>query len=132
MVYLRPPAFQRRVFNILAMKFGIGGAQTLVVTGRKSGTRQTIPVIPIQHGGGRYVVSTRGEAEWVRNLRAANGACELRKGGSSEKLRAAEVPVEERAPIIDEYRSKLGRQVKGYFEKLPDGADHPVFRLDSA
>ena len=132
MAYLRPPAFQRRIFNNVSMKFGFGGAQTLVVTGRKSGDPKPIPVIPVEHGGQRYVISTRGEAEWVRNLRAAGGACELRKGGAIQKLRAVELPVEERAAILDVYRVKAGRAVKGYFEKLPDAADHPVFRLEPA
>ncbi len=132
MAYLRPPVFQRRIFNNLAMKFGIGGAQTFVVTGRKSREPKTVPVIPVEVGGQRYVVSTRGEAEWVRNLRAAGGYCELRKGKTIEKLRAVEVPTEERAPILADYRSKVGREVKGYFEKLPDARDHPVFRLESS
>lgn len=129
MAYLRPPAFQRRIFNSIALKFGIGGSQTFTVTGRKSGVPKTVPVIPIEFEGQRYVISTRGESEWVRNLRAAGGACELRKGGAIEKLRAVELPVSERAPILADYQAKVGREVKGYFKKLPDAADHPVFRL---
>lgn len=131
MAYLRPPAFQRRVFNSIAMKFGIGGSQTFVVTGRKSGAPRTVPVIPIEFEGQRYVISTRGESEWVRNLRAASGACELRKSGAIEQLRAVELPVAERAPILAHYQTKVGREVKGYFEKLPDAVDHPVFRLEA-
>ena len=131
MTYLRPNAFERRIFSNIAMKFGIGGAETFVVTGRKSGDPKPVPVIPLEHAGQRYVISTRGEAEWVRNLRAAGGACELRKGKKAEKLRALEVPLGERPPILDAYRLKAGRSVKGYFEKLPEATDHPVFRLEA-
>jgi len=28
-------------------------------------------------GGSRYIVSARGETQWVKNLRAAGGAAEL-------------------------------------------------------
>lgn len=47
-------------------------------------------------------------------------------------------------PIIDEpcirpglvmthlvNRERLGRSVKGYFERIPDPADHPVFRIET-
>ena len=37
--------------------------------------------------------------------------------------------MEQRAPILAAYRIKAGKQVDGYFAKLPDPADHPVFRL---
>jgi len=29
------------------------------------------------------------------------------------------------------YRERLGRAVKGYFERIPDPADHPVFRIET-
>jgi hypothetical protein len=77
MAYVRPPFFVRRVFNPLAMRFGIGGATTLVVPRRGSQKPQRIPVIPVEHDGARYLVSTRGESEWVRNLyRKAAGRVE--------------------------------------------------------
>jgi deazaflavin-dependent oxidoreductase (nitroreductase family) len=130
MAYLRPPLFQRRFFNPLAMRAGIGGATTLAVAGRRSGQVRTIPVIPIEHDGARYLVSTRGEAEWVRNLRAA-GKGELRRRGRSEPFSAEEVPVAERPPVLAAYRVVAGRVVKSYFAALPEPADHPVFRITS-
>jgi deazaflavin-dependent oxidoreductase (nitroreductase family) len=129
MAYLKPNAIVRRIFNPLAMRFGLSGSATLVIRRRKSGQAQNVPVIPIEHEGARYVVSTRGESDWVRNLRAAGGG-KLRRKGQTEEFRAAEVPVEERPPIIEAYRAKVGREVEGYFKKLPDPADHPVFRLE--
>jgi deazaflavin-dependent oxidoreductase (nitroreductase family) len=129
MAYLRPPLFVRRVFNPLAMKFGISGTVTLAVAGRKTGKTLRIPLIPVEHEGTRYLVSARGETDWVRNLRAA-GAAELLRAGSTERFEASEVPVSERQPIIDAYRKKAGRAVDGLFRRLPEPADHPVFKVE--
>ena len=38
----------------------------------------------------------------------------------------------ERAPVIAAYREKAGKQVRGYWAKLPEDADHPVFALTTA
>ena len=129
MAYLRPPLFTRAVFNRVAMRTGLGGSETLVVRGRSTGELQRIPVIPVTLQGERYVVSTRGESEWVRNLRAAGGA-ELHGKRGSTAFRASEVPVAERPPILTAYRKKAGRTAEAYFAKLPDPQDHPVFRIE--
>lgn len=129
MAYLKPPAFVKHVFNPIAKRFEIGGANELLVRRRRTGEQQSIPVIPVEHEGSRYVVSTRGESEWVRNMRAA-GACELRGKSGSERFSASEVPVAERGPIIAAYRDVAGNTAKAYWKKLPDDADHPVFRLE--
>ncbi len=131
MAYLRPPAFQRLVFNKLAMRFGIGGATTLTVAGRKTGQPVSLPVVLAEHGGARYLVSARGETQWVRNLRAAGGKCELKSKGKTELLQATEIPVAERGPIMVAYKAAAGRAVAGYFKKLPDDADHPTFRIEA-
>jgi hypothetical protein len=130
MAYLKPGVFMRRVFNPLAMRFGIGGAVTLMVPDRSSGELQQLPIVPVEHDGGRYLVSVRGESEWVHNVRAAGGG-ELRTNGGSKPFRATEIPVEERPPVIAAYREST-TNVDSYFEKLPDPADHPVFRIDEA
>lgn len=129
MAYLKPPLFVRRVFNPLAMRFGIGGAVTLCVQRRQTGQPQLLPVIPVEHDGGRYLVSTRGESDWVHNLRAAGGRGELRARGRTEQFRAVEVPVKQRALILAAYRGVAGKTVDSYFAKLPDAADHPVFQI---
>lgn len=128
MAYLKPSAFVSKVFNRLAMRFGMMGSQTLTVTGRTSGTPQSVPVIPVAVDGEIYLVSTRGESEWVRNVRATPTVTVTSKGGP-RSYAAAEVPVDRRAPVIAAYRAKAGREVNQYWKKLPDPADHPVFRL---
>ena len=129
MAYLKPPAVTRKLFNPLAMRFGLSGSATLAVPGRASGVMRQVPVIPVEHDGARYIVSTRGEADWVRNARSA-GSIELRHGGRGEVFAAVEVPASERSPIIDAYRAKAGRMVDTYWKRLPDPADHPTFRLE--
>src|SRR5665647_325930 len=40
-----------------------------------------------------------------------------------------EVPAHERSDIITAYRKKAGREVNGYWKKLPEDTDHPTFML---
>lgn len=122
MAYLKPPWFTRAVFNKIAMATGMSNTETLTVTRRRSKQRQEIPVIPVDVGGTKYVVSTRGESEWVKNLRAdANATI-----GSTNYV-AREIPEQDRQPILAAYREKAGRAVADYFRQLPREADHPVF-----
>lgn len=130
MAYLAPPWFTRKVFNPLAMRFGMMGSETVTVPGRRSGRPLRVPVIPVEHGGARYLVSTRGESDWVKNLRAARGG-ELTRRGHTHRFAADEIPVADRPPVIAAYREKAGREVNRYFDRLPDPADHPVFLIDA-
>jgi hypothetical protein len=132
MAYLKPSPFVRRVFNPLATRFGIGGARPLVVHRRRGGEPQSIPVLPVEHDGARYLVSVRGESDWVHNLRAAGGKAELGRGAEAEAIQVTEIPVEERGPVPDVYRRAAGRGVDRYFKKLPEPADHPTFRIEAA
>ncbi len=130
MPYMRPPLFVRRVFNPLAMRFRIGGSQALSVTRRRTHGLQRVPVIPVDVDGQRYLVSPRGETDWVRNLRATPH-CTLGPHGHEVPYRASEVAVGERPPVLTAYRAVAGRAVKPFFEALPDAKDHPVFRVDA-
>ena len=85
---------------------------------------QHIPVVVPEVGGVKYLVSTRGEAEWVRNVRADPNV----KLGDTKYV-ATEVPVADRAPIIAAYRPLAGKVVEGYWKELPSDADHPTFAL---
>jgi deazaflavin-dependent oxidoreductase (nitroreductase family) len=128
MAYLKPPWFTARVFNKIAMATGISGSERLTLTARSSGRPQEIPVITVDVDGIRYLVSTRGESEWVRNVRA-NPTVTLATKVGTARFTATEVPVPQRDPVLTAYRAKAGKTVDGYFAKLPDPADHPVFSL---
>jgi hypothetical protein len=127
MAYLKPPWFTRTIFNKVAMAFGIGGSETLTVTARSSKQPQQIPVVVPEVDGVKYLVSTRGETQWVRNVRANP---KVRLGKVS--YLATEVPVERRAPVIAVYRPLAGKVVEGYWRELPEDSDHPVFALTPA
>jgi deazaflavin-dependent oxidoreductase (nitroreductase family) len=122
MAYLKPPWFTRTVFNRIAMATGISDTETLTVTRRKTRQPQRVPVIPIDVGGTRYVVSTRGESDWVKNLRADPNATI-----GAKRYVAHEIPEQDRQAILTAYRGKAGRAVEGYFRDLPREADHPIF-----
>jgi len=129
MAYLKPPLLVRRMFNPLAARFGLVGVETVVVPGRRSGQPRKVPVRPLSYGGARYLVSTYGEAYWVRNIRASGGKGELRRGPTRTPFSAIEVPVSERQPLIAAYCETSNGFVESYFERLPDPADHPIFRI---
>ena len=130
MAYLKPPWFTVRVFNRIAMATGVSNSETLTVTKRGSGESQHIPVVTVEVGGTRYLVSTRGESQWVKNVRANPTVPLTSKSGAATYV-ARETPASERQPVLTAYQQKAGRAVDGYFRKLPDPADHPVFALSA-
>jgi deazaflavin-dependent oxidoreductase (nitroreductase family) len=126
MAYLKPTWFEKKFSSIMA---GANIAERLTVTGRVSGNPQQVAVTNVDVNGVKYLVSTRGESQWVRNIRA-NPNVTLTVKGQSTAYVAAEVPVQERAPIIAAFRPILGKVLVGrYFAKLPADADHPTFVL---
>lgn len=125
--YLKPGFFVAGMLNPLLMKLGL--VPTLAVRGRKTGEWRTVPVNVLELNGTRYLVAPRGDTQWARNLRV-NPRGELRTRRGAEPFAAVELPDAERPPIIDAYLERWGSQVKSQFRKLPDPADHPVFRLE--
>ena len=89
--------------NPLVSRLQTGGVATLTVPGRRTGRARMVPVIPVEVGGIRYLVSPYGESVWVRNLRAAGKATLARKG-KVETFQASEIAVPGRAAIIAAYR----------------------------
>jgi deazaflavin-dependent oxidoreductase (nitroreductase family) len=128
MAYLKPAWFTSKIFNPVAMVTGISKTETLTVIKRSTGQPQRIPVVTVEVGAIRYLVSTRGESQWVRNVRADLNVTVTSSSGAIHYT-AREIPALERQPILTAYRKKAGKAVEGYFRKLPDPADHPVFAL---
>ncbi|MEU2336884.1 nitroreductase/quinone reductase family protein [Streptomyces sp. NPDC006654] len=114
------------------------GSAELSVRGRKSGRMQRVPVNPHTYDGTQYLVSARGNSQWVRNMRVAGGG-ELRVGRKVREFTVAELPDAEKLPVLRTYLERWGWEVKQYFpgvtagssdaELLAAGADHPVFRI---
>jgi len=128
MVYLKPPARITKIFNKLARYSTLWDVHTLEVTRRNAVDPQRVPVIPLEHDGSLFVVSTRGESEWVKNVRVA-GKVRLGQKGQFETYATTEVPADGRADILAAYRKKAGRELTGYWKKVPGAADQPTFKL---
>ena len=115
------------------------GSRVLAVRGRRSGEWRTVPVNLLTHDGARYLVAPRGHTQWVRNLRAAGGAGELRLGRRTEAFVADELADADKPEILRAYLRRWKFEVGVFF----DGVDHtasdetllaiapgyPVFRL---
>ena len=143
--YRAPGWFTRNVANrtvAFLTRHGVSllGSRVLAVKGRTSGEWRTTPVNLLDHDGRRYLVSARGEGQWVRNLRAA-GTGELRVGRRAEGFRGRELPDEEKVPVLRAYLKRWKFEVGAFFDGVgPDSTDaqllavapeHPVFKIDS-
>ena len=128
MAYLKPAAFETKIFNRLAMMSTLWDVHTLEVARRDANCPQRVPVIPVEHDGSLFVVSARGEADWVKNVRAA-GIVRVGQKGNFMTYAAAEIAEDERTDIVKAYRNKAGREVNHYWKKLPHDSQHPTFRL---
>lgn len=126
---IRPGWVIRKISNPIVRRLGL--ASTLVVRGRRSGREYSIPVNVLTHEGKRYLMSPRGETDWVLNLRAS-GTGELRTRKRRERFTAVEVTGDERAAAVAAYLAKWGRTVKAFFAELPDPEDHPTFVITSS
>ncbi len=144
----RPPgkltwAVNRLVAWLATNGFTPPDTVTLEVQGRRSGIRRPVVLTWTEYGGDRYFVSLRGEAEWVRNLRAAHGKAVIRHGGTRPVL-LEEMPIEQRAPVLKAYVSKRAltkspaQSARQYFGMAADpplealaavAAQYPVFRI---
>lgn len=122
----RGVALIRRIARPVWLLVGI--AATLEVPGRRTGSPLRVSVIPVDMDGKSYLVSFGGVTDWARNLRAA-GRGQLRRRGRTQPFTAIEVDADERDRAISAYLAKSG-PIKRDFDRRPDRADHPVFRLD--
>ena len=125
--YHRPGWLTRKIANPIVARLGL--ATTLAVRGRTSGQWRRVPVNVLELDGSRYLVAPRGNAEWVRNLRAA-GEGHIERRGKTESFRAIEIPDEAKPPVLDAYLAHWHSQAAALFAALPDAADHPVFRIE--
>jgi hypothetical protein len=128
--YLKPRWMQRHVGNRLAPLFRPSLVSKLSVPGRRSGRWHTLPIAVLDHEGERYLVSVRGASDWALDLRASTKG-RLATRGQVEEVSVVEVPVTDRAHILDAYQARYGKlpTVAALFRALPDPADHPTFRI---
>ena len=122
--YVRPSARMDRWFQVVVRWFtqrgvSLMGSRVLTVRGRRSGQPRQVVVNLLSLDGQRYLVSPRGNTEWVRNVRAA-GTAELTLGHRTEHVALTELPVEERAPVLRVYLDRWGWEVGRFVEGLTE------------
>jgi deazaflavin-dependent oxidoreductase (nitroreductase family) len=152
-IYRRPTWIRVRLVNplvrVLVRRARLGRRddhnlmRLLRVSGRRSGRTYDVPVRIAVWDGGRYVVSLLGEAQWVRNLRAA-GVARLLVGAQAEPVVAHEIRAEEKVDFLYWYCRQPAHRLSVRAGLKADPANltsaeidrlvrqHPVFRLDPA
>lgn len=138
----RPTLLGRALTGALAWLSakGLGpkGLVTLKVKGRKSGRLRRSVLVATTHEGRLYLVSMLGDrSEWVQNARAARGEAWL-EHGATEPVRLTELPVAERAPILQTY-CQVATSGRTHFPVAKDepiaafhaiAGDFPVFLVE--
>jgi hypothetical protein len=139
--YLKPGAVERIFGRLLTffVRIGVirGHFYVLEVRGRKSGRTLTLPVDPIEFEGRRYLVSPRGNSNWVRNARTA-GQVVLVRAMRRRRYAVRELPPGMRSPILKAYLDRFAGEVQRFFP-VPKGSPvesfndlaprYPVFEL---
>ncbi len=139
----RPNAAAKEVHRSFAAGFQprlVPFAAVLRVRGRHSGRPIDVPLVTVRHRGHWYVVSMLGDqANWVRNIRACDGAAILTHG-RRRPVRLVEISSTDRAPIIKRYLLiAIGARPHvdlawnapiGEFER--EAHRYPVFRITTA
>jgi hypothetical protein len=100
---------------------------TLEVIGRQSEKMIRFPLVLTVMNGERYLVSMLGEsANWVRNVRAAEGKARLRRG-RCEQVLLEEVDLNLRAPILKAFLA----HAPGARPHIPVNKDAPVSEFET-
>ncbi len=102
----------------------------LEVQGRKSGRIYSTPVDLLHLDGKSYLVSPRGQTQWVRNARAG-GVVTLRRGRRAVRYTVREVGDEGKATILKAYLDAFRRQVQRFFP-VPAGSPVEAFAVLTA
>jgi hypothetical protein len=142
--YKRPDWFTRNVMNKLMsgltrLGVSVRGSRVLEHRGRASGKLHHTPVNLLTINGTQYLVAPRGETQWVRNVRNADGHLVLILGRRRQISTATEVPPSEAIPVLRAYLRKWKFETGMFFDGVtPDSTDaewaeaaprHPVFAI---
>jgi deazaflavin-dependent oxidoreductase (nitroreductase family) len=145
--YQEPGRLTRSIMNPTVKLFtrlgiSVWGSRILEVRGRKSGEPRRTPVNLLVIDGCSYLVSPRGEGQWVRNVRADGGRLALLLGRHRDDRVARELPDSEKSPILRAYLRRWKMEVGVFFDGvtaesdeadiLRIAPDHPVFALSEA
>ena len=131
--------FNTMVAALTRAGISVWGSRVLAVRGRTSGEWRTTPVNLLSFEGERYLVAPRGQTQWVRNLRVADGG-ELRVGRRAEPFTATELADADKPAVLRAYLKRWKFEIGMFFGGVgPDAPDatlleiapgYPVFRLN--
>jgi deazaflavin-dependent oxidoreductase (nitroreductase family) len=128
-----------RMGNAIVSAFaraGIGPMYLLTTQGRTSGRPHTIPVVPVNQDGKRWLVAPYGPVSWVHNARAA-GRVSLRHGRHTADYAVREATPDEAGPVLRRYAAVASR-TRAQFRATTDSPvedfvaeahRHPVFEV---
>ena len=142
--YKEPGWFTRNVFNravagLTRMGVSVWGSRVLEVPGRKTGEPRRTPVNLLTYEGEHYLVSPRGNGQWVRNLRANDGKLDLLLGRKRTHHVATELTDSDKVEVLRAYLKRWKMEVGVFFDGVgPDSTDeqlaaiaprHPAFEV---
>ena len=115
------------VFRWLAEAgISIAGTRALRVRGRKTGQLRGVVVNLMTVDGRDYVVSPRGNTQWVRNARAA-GEVEMGPRWRGRTVRISEVADDAKLDLLKRYVDRWYWEVKGHVGGLtPQSTDEQI------
>jgi F420H(2)-dependent quinone reductase len=143
--YRQPGWFTRNVFNravafLTRRGVSVWGSRVLEVRGRTTGEPGRTPVNLLTLDGRQYLVSPRGEGQWVRNARAAGGRVATLLGDRREEWVAHELAGDDKVRVLRAYLRRWKAEVGVFFEGVSaDSSDeelaavadrHPAFALE--
>ena len=142
--YRKPGFFTQKVFNpfvafLTRRGISVLGSRVLEVRGRTSGEPRRNPVNLLTLDGQNYLVSPRGEGQWVRNVRAADGRLATLVGKRRDEWVAQELEGAEKIPVLRAYLKRWKAEVGVFFDGVDaDSSEdelrriapkHPVFAI---
>jgi deazaflavin-dependent oxidoreductase (nitroreductase family) len=123
-------------FVSLLARAGVGPIHLLTTRGRRTVGAHTVPVVPVEHDGRRWLVAPYGTVGWVRNARQ-EGRVRVRYGRSTHDYTIREAGADEAGPVLKRYVT-VATKTRAQFKATKDSpvedfvaeADrHPVFEL---
>jgi deazaflavin-dependent oxidoreductase (nitroreductase family) len=142
--YRRPGWFTRNVLNravrrLTSLGVSVWGSRVLEVPGRRTGAARRVPVNLLTVDGHQYLVSARGDGEWVRNVRANDGRLDLLIGRRRAHYVANEVADADKIGVLRAYLRRWKAEVGAFFDGVDANSSddaigaiahkHPVFAL---
>lgn len=105
---------------------GLAGTRALRIRGRNTGKLRGVVINLMTVQGRDYVVSPRGNTQWVRNARAA-GQVEMGPGWRSRDVQISEVADDAKPELLKVYLKRWYWEVKGHVGGLtPDSTDEQI------